>query len=51
MAAPVPSGHLSPSESAASHVGYLHDFKNGKVTRIEDFLDTAEALEAAGLSE
>jgi ketosteroid isomerase-like protein len=49
-------GHLHGrgKESGAdveSPVGYLHEFKNCKVTRIDDFLDPAEALEAARLEE
>jgi ketosteroid isomerase-like protein len=34
-----------------SSIGYVVEFKNGKVIRIDDFLDAKEALEAAGLSE
>jgi ketosteroid isomerase-like protein len=48
-------GHLHGRGKASgadveSPVGYLHEFKNGKVTRIDDFLEPAAALEAAGLS-
>ena len=34
-----------------SPIGYLVELKNGKATRIHDFFDPEEALEAAGLSE
>ena len=34
-----------------SSIGYVVEFKNGKVIRMDDYLDAAEALEAAGLSE
>ena len=34
-----------------SPVGYIVDFKNGKAVRYRDYLDPAEALKAAGLSE
>jgi ketosteroid isomerase-like protein len=34
-----------------SPIGYLVDFKNGKVTRVRGYLDHKEALKAAGLSE
>jgi ketosteroid isomerase-like protein len=49
-------GHLHGRGKASgidveSRVGYLHEFKSSKVTRIDDFLDPAEALKAAGLSE
>jgi ketosteroid isomerase-like protein len=32
-------------------IGYLVDFRNGKVTRVLSYLDPTEALKAAGLSE
>ncbi|MGA8217785.1 MAG: nuclear transport factor 2 family protein [Solirubrobacterales bacterium] len=32
-------------------IGYVVEFKNGKVIRIDDYLEPKEALEAAGLSE
>jgi ketosteroid isomerase-like protein len=32
-------------------ITYLLDFQNGKVTRVQTFLDHKEALEATGLSE
>ena len=34
-----------------SPIGYVVEFKNGKVIRIDDYLEPKEALEAAGLSE
>ena len=34
-----------------SPIGYLVDFKDGKVTRVLTYLDPTEALKAAGLSE
>jgi ketosteroid isomerase-like protein len=34
-----------------SPVGYLGDFRDGKFVRVRTYLDPAEALEAAGLSE
>ena len=34
-----------------SPIGYVVEFKNGNVIRIDDYLDPEEALEAAGLSE
>ena len=34
-----------------SSIGYVVEFKNGKVIRMDDYLDHQEALEAAGLSE
>jgi ketosteroid isomerase-like protein len=34
-----------------SPIGWLVEFKNGRVIRMTDFLDPQEALEAAGLSE
>jgi ketosteroid isomerase-like protein len=34
-----------------SPIGWLVEFKNGKVTRMRDYLDPKEALEAAGLPE
>jgi ketosteroid isomerase-like protein len=34
-----------------SPLGYVADFRNGKVIRIRTYLDPSEALEAAGLSE
>ena len=34
-----------------SPIAYVYEFKNGKATRIDDFLNPEEALEAAGLSE
>ncbi len=33
-----------------SPIGYVVEFKNGKVIRIDDYLEPKEALEAAGLS-
>jgi ketosteroid isomerase-like protein len=46
------SGHGSGSGVAVSEPVYqLFTFKHGLVIRQEDFLDRAEALEAAGLSE
>ena len=41
-------------ESAAeveSPVAYVIELKDGRITRVEDFFDPSEALEAAGLSE
>jgi ketosteroid isomerase-like protein len=32
-------------------LGYVADFREGKVTRVRTYLDPSEALEAAGLSE
>jgi ketosteroid isomerase-like protein len=32
-------------------IGYVIDFKDGKIVRIDDYLNPADALEAAGLSE
>jgi ketosteroid isomerase-like protein len=32
-------------------VGYVADFRDGKFVRVRTYLDPAEALEAAGLSE
>ena len=48
-------GHLHGRGKASraeveSPVAYLHEFKNGKAKRIDDFFDPEEALEAAGLS-
>ena len=34
-----------------SPIAYVVEFKNGKATRIDDFFDPKEALEAAGLRE
>ena len=34
-----------------SPLGYVADFRNGKVTRIRTYLDPEAALEAAGMSE
>ncbi len=34
-----------------SPIGYVADFKNGKMIRLDDYFDPKEALEAAGLSE
>ena len=33
-----------------SPIGYVAEFKNGKVIRLDDYFDPEEALEAAGLS-
>jgi ketosteroid isomerase-like protein len=49
-------GHLHGrgKESGAeveSPIAYVYEFKNGKATRINDFLNPKEALEAAGLRE
>ncbi len=49
-------GHLHGrgKESGAeveSPIGYVIDFKNGKVVRYRDYFDPKEALEAVGLSE
>ena len=49
-------GHLRGrgKESGAeveSPIAYVDEFKNGKATRINDFLNPKDALEAAGLSE
>jgi len=46
--------HARGKESAAeveSPLGYLVQFKNGKVIRMWNYLDPNEALEAAGLRE
>jgi ketosteroid isomerase-like protein len=40
------SGLPTPAET-----GNVYEFKEGKIRRIQIFLDRAEALEAAGLSE
>ncbi len=34
-----------------SHVGFVIDFRRGKLSRVRSFLDRDEALRAAGLSE
>ncbi len=34
-----------------SPIGYVVEFKNGKVIRLDDYFDPKEALEAAGLEE
>ena len=34
-----------------SPIGYVVEFKNGKMIRLDDYFDPEEALEAAGLSE
>ncbi len=34
-----------------SSIGYVVEFKNGKVIRMDDYFDPEDALEAAGLSE
>jgi ketosteroid isomerase-like protein len=49
-------GHLRGrgKESGAeveSPIAYVEEFKNGKTTRIDDFIDPEKALEAAGLRE
>jgi uncharacterized protein len=44
------SGRASGAETE-SPVGWVIDFKNGKVIRIQSYLDSKEALEAAGLRE
>ena len=43
-------GKQSGAELVSS-IGYVVEFKNGKVIRMDDYLDHQEALEAAGLSE
>jgi ketosteroid isomerase-like protein len=43
-------GKVSGAE-VDSPIGYVVEFKNGKVTRVLSYLDPKEALEAAGLSE
>ena len=43
-------GKYSGAE-ASSPAGWVVDFKNGKAVRVAEYLDHAEALEAAGLSE
>ena len=43
-------GRASGAEIEAS-VGWLVEFKNGRATRMRDYPDFTEALEAAGLSE
>jgi ketosteroid isomerase-like protein len=43
-------GRASGAETEAP-VGYVADFRGRKVTRIRTYLDPADALEAAGLSE
>jgi ketosteroid isomerase-like protein len=49
-------GHIHTRGKASgavteSPLGYVADFRDGKVTRIRTYLDPQEALEAAGLSE
>ena len=34
-----------------SPIAYVAQYRNGKVIRLDDYLDHQEALEAAGLSE
>ncbi len=34
----------------SSPIAYVADYRDGKVTRLEDYFDPAEALEACGLS-
>ena len=52
-----PIGHLrargtaSGAEIRDAHAPTCIDFKHGKATRVLTYLDPAEALEAAGLSE
>jgi uncharacterized protein len=43
-------GRASGAETA-SPIGWVAEFKDGRVTRMRDYLDPKEALEAAGLSE
>jgi ketosteroid isomerase-like protein len=43
-------GRASGAETA-SPVGWIVEFKDGRVIRMRDYLDPKEALEAAGLSE
>ncbi len=43
-------GKASGAE-AESPVGYLFDFRNGKLIRLRTYLDPEKALEAAGLRE
>ena len=52
----VATGHIHTRGKASgavteSPLGYVADFRDGKVTRIRTYLDPEEALEAAGLSE
>ncbi|MGA9373096.1 MAG: nuclear transport factor 2 family protein [Solirubrobacterales bacterium] len=42
-------GRVSGAE-IDSPIGFVIDFRNGKVFRMRDYLDSQEALEAAGLS-
>ncbi|HZA89991.1 MAG TPA: nuclear transport factor 2 family protein [Solirubrobacterales bacterium] len=41
-------GKVSGAETE-SPIGWVVEFQNGKVTRMRDYLDPKEALEAAGL--
>jgi ketosteroid isomerase-like protein len=43
-------GEASGAE-IGSPIAYVIEYKNGKATRVQSFLDPQEALEAAGLSE
>jgi ketosteroid isomerase-like protein len=43
-------GEASGAETE-SPIAYVTEYKNGKATRIQTFLDPKDALEAAGLSE
>ena len=42
---------LESEVEVESPVAYVIELKDGRITRLEDFFDPAEALEAAGLSE
>ena len=41
----------SSAETSTGRFGYVCTLRDGKIVRIQDFPDPAEALEAAGLSE
>jgi ketosteroid isomerase-like protein len=46
--------HATGKASGATvdlHMGLIYELANGQVIRMRNFLDPAEALEAAGLSE
>jgi ketosteroid isomerase-like protein len=46
--------HATGSASGATvelHMALLYELENGRVIRMRNFLDPAEALKAAGLSE
>ena len=42
---------LESEAEVESPVAYVIELKDGRITRLEDFFDPSEALEAAGLSE